>query len=115
MSIAGGNIFADVPQKLAEEQFTLVMATPHVRVERVVSTGQTSPPGQFFDQDWAEWVLVLEGSAKLRFESEDEARILLRGDYLYIPPHARHRIEWTDLERPTVWLAVHVPSTVAGA
>lgn len=112
MSIARGNLFVDIPQRLAEEQFTNLLMAPHVRVERIVSTGQASPPGAFFDQDWAEWVLVLEGSASVLFEGEAEARVLGRGDYLYISPHARHRVEWTDRERSTVWLAIHFPSAV---
>ncbi len=112
MSIAAGNlfadiIFADIQGGLADEQFTELLSTPHIRVERIVSTGQATPAGQFYDQDWAEWVLVLQGSAKVLFEGEAEPRRLRPGDYLHIPAHARHRVEWTDPERPTVWLAIH--------
>jgi cupin 2 domain-containing protein len=109
MSIAAGNIFADIPTRLAKEQFVELLATPRVRIERIVSTGQTTPAGQFYDQDWAEWVLVLQGSATVSFEGESKPRLLRPGDYLHIPPHARHRVELTDPERPTVWIAVHFP------
>ena len=102
-----GNLFSDVPQDLPEEQFTELLTTPHVRIERIVSTGHASPPGFWYDQDWAEWVIVLAGSAGLLIEGETTPRVLARGDHVHIPPHTRHRVEWTDVDEPTVWLAVH--------
>ena len=104
----GGNIFEDVPEgPLDEERLTELLAAPGLRIERIVSTGQASPPGFWYDQDWAEWVLVLAGSAGLLFEDEAEPRVLGPGDHVLIPAHARHRVAWTDPGRPTVWLAVH--------
>ena len=50
---------------------------------------------------------LLSGGAGLRFEDEAEPRVLAPGDYLLIPAHRRHRVEWTDPETPTVWLALH--------
>lgn len=107
MSLAGGNIFTDVPRHLAAEQFIELLSAPHLRIERIVSTGHSSPPGHFADQDWAEWVLVLQGLAKVRVEGEAEPRLLGRGDYMHIPARVRHRVEWTSPDEPTVWLAVH--------
>ena len=78
-----------------------------MRIERIVSTGQASPPGFWYDQDWAEWVLVLSGAAGLEFEGEAAPRRLGPGDCVLIPAHARHRVAWTDAHQPTVWLAVH--------
>ena len=78
-----------------------------MRIERIVSTGQASPPGFWYDQDRPEWVIVLAGSAAVLFESETTPRTLKRGDYLHIPAHARHRVEWTDKNEPTIWIAVH--------
>ena len=103
----GGNIFEDVPEGLPEERLTELLAAPGLRIERIVSTGQASPPGFWYEQDGAEWVLLLSGSAGLLFEGEGEPRVLGRGDYVLIPPRARHRVAWTDPERPTIWLAVH--------
>jgi len=102
-----GNLFVDIPTSLAAEQFTALLTTPHLRIERIVSTGQASPPGFWYDQDRAEWVLVLAGSAGLMIEGEAAPRVLAPGDYLHIPAHTRHRVEWTDAAQPTVWLAVH--------
>ncbi len=78
-----------------------------VRVERIVSTGQATPPGQWYDQDLHEWVVVLRGRAALSFEAPPEVLTLEPGDHVTIPAHRRHRVEWTDPTQPTVWLAVH--------
>jgi len=91
----------------AREHFTVLVETQDVRIERIVSNGQASPPGFWYDQPRAEWVAVLAGSAGLRFEGEADVRILRVGDHLLIPARARHRVEWTDAEQATIWLAVH--------
>jgi len=101
------NVFMDLPQDASREDVTTLVEEGSVRIERIVSTGQASPPGFWYDQDWAEWVIVLGGSAQLRFEGEAAARDLRTGDYLHIPAHARHRVEWTHPDEPTIWLAVH--------
>jgi cupin 2 domain-containing protein len=103
----GGNLVAEIPPHLDAEQITELLVNDNLRIERIVSTGQASPPGFWYDQDWAEWVLVLAGSAGVLFEGEAEPRVLHAGDYLLIPAHRRHRVAWTDAARPTVWLAVH--------
>jgi cupin 2 domain-containing protein len=102
-----GNLLASLPQGLAAEQTIELLANANVRIERIVSTGQASPAGFWYDQDWAEWVLVLAGSAGVLIDGEVEPRVLRPGDYLLIPAHRRHRVAWTEAERPTVWLAVH--------
>jgi cupin 2 domain-containing protein len=100
--------FEGVPEgPLPEELLTELLVAPGLRIARIVSTGQASPPGSWYDQDRAEWVLVLAGSAGLLLEGEDRPRALGPGDHLLIPAGARHRVEWTDPGRPTVWLAVH--------
>jgi cupin 2 domain-containing protein len=102
-----GNLFAELPQDRMEEQTTELLATPAVKIERIVSHGQASPEGFWYDQDRAEWVILLTGSAKLLFEGEASARTLRPGDYVDIPAHTRHRVEWTDTAHATIWLAVH--------
>ena len=103
-----GNLFAGIDEeKRDEELLTTLAERPGGRIERIVSTGQASPPGFWYDQDWGEWVVLLSGAALLRFADEDEPRHLGPGDWVDIPPHCRHRVEWTDLDQPTVWLAVH--------
>lgn len=78
----------------------------HVRIERIVSTGHPSPEGFWYDQDEHEWVVVLMGRAKLIFEGNSEPVEMGPGDYMNIPAHRKHRVEWTSPDEPTVWLAV---------
>jgi len=96
-----------VPTNLPDEAITTLAELPGARIERIVSTGQASPPGFWYDQDHTELVVLLVGSAGLLIEGEDAPRILRHGDFVEIPPHARHRVEWTDATQPTIWLAVH--------
>jgi cupin 2 domain-containing protein len=105
--IRSGNIFGNLPTRLPEEEATVLAEWPGAVIERIVSTGQASPPGFWYDQDWTEWAIVLGGAAGLSIEGEEAPRILHPGDYLEFPPHVRHRVVWTDPNRPTVWLAVH--------
>src|SRR5690242_1088907 len=107
MPVDGGNLLASLPLRLDAEQTITLVENENLRIERIVSIGQASPPGFWYDQPWAEWVLILTGAAGLVFEGEAEPRVLRPGDYVHIPTHRRHRVAWTDAERPTVWLAVH--------
>jgi len=100
------NLLAPLPDARAAEQFARLLTRPGLRVERIVSLGQASSPDFWYDQAEGEWVLLLAGAATLRFDDEPEARLLRSGDWLDIPPHRRHRIDWTDPATPTVWLAV---------
>ena len=87
------------------EQFDQILSGPSgLRVERIVSCGQVTPPGEWYDQDWDEWVLVLEGEARLAFADGTETP-LHRGDTAFLPAHCRHRVTFTS--NPCVWLAVH--------
>ena len=102
-----GNLFADLPSAAAGEVFSELLSRPGLRIERIVSHGQASPPGFWYDQAQGEWVVVLRGRARLRFEDEAAARDLAPGDMLEIAARRRHRVEWTATDQPTVWLAVH--------
>jgi cupin 2 domain-containing protein len=76
-------------------------------LERIVSWGQATPSGEWYDQDTNEWVILLHGRAVLLFEGEPGRVALKPGDYVHIPARQRHRVEWTDPEKKTVWLALH--------
>ncbi len=102
------SIFAGLPRSTAsDEQFSQLLGRPGLRIERIVSTGQCSPPDFWYDQPEGEWVLLLQGAARLRFADEPEARRLAAGDFVDIAPHRRHRVEWTAPGEITIWLAVH--------
>lgn len=102
------NLLADLPaSRLPKEELVTGLAgNAHVRIERIVSTGQASPPGFWYDQEDGEWVVVLTGAARLLIEGEAESRLLGPGDFIDLPAHTRHRVEWTDPDVATVWLAV---------
>jgi cupin 2 domain-containing protein len=99
------NLFESIPENTPEELFTTLLSAGGVRVERIVSFGQTSPAGFWYDQQEDEWVLVLEGAALLEFD--DDSRVDLKpGDFVNIPAGRRHRVAKTDENGRTVWLAV---------
>ena len=98
------NLFADLPAALQGELFQTLLATPHVRIERIVSRGHASPPDFWHDQSQHEWVLLVQGAARLQF---DQATVELKpGDFINIPAHQRHRVQWTAPHEPTIWLAI---------
>jgi cupin 2 domain-containing protein len=101
------NLFADLPDSLPDELFQTLLSTSVLRIERIVSHGHASPEGFWYDQDQNEWVLLVSGAARLRFEGEAEPLEMGPGSFVNIPAHRRHRVEWTDPGRPTVWLAIH--------
>ena len=101
-----GNIYANLEQSGGETFLDLLNAN-HLRIERIVSTGQATAPGEWLDQDRAEWVILLRGAAGLLFEGDAQPRLIKAGDYVNIPAHTRHRVEWTAQDEPTIWLAMH--------
>jgi cupin 2 domain-containing protein len=100
------NFFDDIPVQLPQELMQTLVDTANVRIERIVSRGHRSEAGFWYDQPQHEWVIILRGAACVRFE-HGEVYPLKAGDYIRIPAHARHRVEWSDLDCDTVWLAVH--------
>jgi cupin 2 domain-containing protein len=105
--LAHGNLLADPLAPQAEEQIERLAGGPHFRIERIVSTGQASPPGFWYDQPEDEFVVLLVGAARLSFQEGGRSLDLRPGDWIEIPAHARHRVEWTQAVPPTVWLAVY--------
>ena len=101
------NIFENLPEKMTEETIETLSETGDVRIERIVSNGQASPSGFWYDQPWNEYVILLRGRAGLLIDGEQNAMVMEPGDYLDIRAHVKHRVEWTDPDHETVWLAVH--------
>jgi cupin 2 domain-containing protein len=99
------NLFADSLPSLPDEVVTVLATTPTIRVERIVSTGHVTPPGQWYDQQEDEFVVLLKGEAVLRF-TDSEPLQMTPGSWILIPAHRRHRVERTSLDEPTVWLAI---------
>ena len=106
------NLFEGIPRELPEELVEELVRTPGARVERIVSRGHRTSEGEWYDQAWDEWVVVLSGRARLRIEGEPGDVPLGPGDSLLLPARVRHRVEWTDPATDTVWLAVHYGASV---
>ena len=101
------NIFENIPKSIPDELAEVISENGDIRIERIVSKGHSSDSGFWYDQDRNEYVLLLKGSAGLLFEGEKKIVVMQPGDYVDIPAHVRHRVEWTDPEQETIWLAVN--------
>ncbi|AFK56610.1 cupin domain-containing protein [Tistrella mobilis] len=108
------NLLSPLPPRSIDEAFTEILTRPGIRIERIVSWGQATPEGEWYDQGWDEWVLLLTGSAGLLIEGQGET-VLGPGDHVMLPARLRHRVSWTDDHQPTVWLAVHLGTEMAGS
>jgi cupin 2 domain-containing protein len=101
------NLFAPDQVPLSEERIEQLVCGGQFRIERIVSTGQTTAPGSWYDQETDEWLVLLAGAARLQIEGSSDLVHLQPGDAIDIPAHQKHRVEWTDPQRATIWLAVH--------
>lgn len=108
MPVAGGNLFSAIRADAPEEEIRELLMMPGARIERIVSTGQASPDGFWYDQEFDEWVVLLVGAARVSIQGEVPPRLLGAGDYLFIPAHTKHRIDWTDPDDASIWLAIHL-------
>jgi len=101
------NIHSGIPNNIPEELFETLINSKNIKIERIISKGHKTPKGQWYDQDWNEFVILIKGRAAILFESNSVEIFLESGDYLDIPAHKKHRVEWTDEYVETIWLAVH--------
>ncbi len=100
-----GNLFGRKDEGRVAEAVESLLERPSVRIERIASFGQASPPGFWYEQEEDEWVALLEGEAQLEWEDGRVLR-MLPGDWIFLPARERHRVVWTAPGRPTLWLAV---------
>jgi len=98
------NIFEQIIVDKNEEKFFEIFKNETIKVEKIVSNGQTSPENFWYEQEKSEFVLLLEGFAILEFENREEE--LKKGDCLNIQAYEKHRVKFTSLDEPTVWFAV---------
>ena len=104
-----GNLLTQISQDLPDELITHLAGGPGARIERIVSRGHHSPEGFWYDQEQAEFVLLVAGAAVIELEGAP-SHALSPGDWLDIPAHTRHRVAWTDPACDTIWLAVFYES-----
>ena len=100
------NIYSSIPAGIPKELFEDILITDRFKIKRIMSKGHASPEGFWYNQDENEWVILLKGKAGLLFEGGDGVVELAPGDYINIPAHLKHRVEWTDPDIETVWLAI---------
>jgi len=96
------NIYEMPRFPINEELISVLEQNERVRIERIVSSGQQS---DWYDQEETEFVILLEGRARLAFE-DDNTITLEKGDTLLIPPHQKHRVADTSVDPPCIWLCV---------
>jgi cupin 2 domain-containing protein len=107
MFISKGNIFQYSPlDERLPEFFESLISTQDLLVERIVTNDNFQTPGQWYDQDKNEWVLLLQGEAELEFE-ENELLVLKSGDFILIPSHKKHRVTAVSKSPNCIWLAIH--------
>ena len=107
MPVSAENLFEHIPADLPEELIQTLAESDAVRIERIVSDGHATPSGEWYDQGWDEWVLLVSGGATLLFDGDTDPLVLKPGDHIMIPAGCRQRVVRTDTGRRTVWLAVH--------
>ena len=100
------NIFKNIPSKLKDELFEDILTDKNFKIERIVSYGHASKDYFWYDQDKNEWLIVLQGEAKIMFEDKSEIS-LKKGDTLNIKAHQKHKVTYTSKDEKTIWLAVH--------
>ncbi len=100
------NIFKNIPDKLHEELFDDIVSNDGIKIQRIVSQGDTTPTDEWYDQESDEWVIVLQGKATISFKNEDDIHLVL-GEHINIPAHKKHRVSWTSEDEQTIWIAVH--------
>ena len=101
------NLLSDIPESILEELFQTILDKPNLRIERIVSLGHATPKDFWYDSEQHEFLVLLQGAARLKFEGDEPAIEMTPGSFIDIPAHRRHRVEWTEPEMPTIWLAVH--------
>ena len=106
MKTQAANLLSAIPAELPDEWIEVLVSRAGLRIERIVSRGHASPDDFWYDQDETEWVLLIAGRARLRFRDPSETVELSAGDFLTIPAHRQHRVDWTTPDGDTVWLAI---------
>ena len=101
-----GNLYRVGDLDRSSEVFEKLSGNEMVEVERIVSTGQSTPAGEWLVQEKNEFVVLLSGRAILKFEDGKEVE-LVPGDHLTIPANLPHRVDHTQTDPCTIWLAVH--------
>lgn len=107
MTVDIKNVFSGIKKQSPDEIIETIIKTNQFKIERIISGGESTEKGKWYDQTADEWVILLKGSAGLLFEGNNEIVTMKPGDHVNIPARQKHRVEWTDANEETIWLAVH--------
>jgi cupin 2 domain-containing protein len=110
--IEKNNIFEikDIKVKSAEI-FQNILSGKRIKLERIISSGQTTPDGIWLSEKTDEWVILLKGRAGISFHSGEKIK-LEEGDYILIKSGTKHRVSYTSKNPECIWLAIHGKLTV---
>lgn len=97
------NIFSLPQLPLDKELVSILAENKEVRIERIISTGQVT---DWYDQDETEYVILVEGTAKLEYENGNILE-LNKGDMVLIAAHEKHRVAFTSMEPPCIWICIY--------
>ena len=106
------NLYNDIPELPGDELLQTLFQNNSLRIERIVSKGHHCAINEWYDQDWDEWVLLIQGRARLQMQEQIKMIDLKPGDHLLLPAHQRHRVDWTDPDTETIWLAIHTQTNL---
>jgi len=97
------NLLDNIPFTSKNEIFNTIISNDNIKIERIISYGQTTPKDYWYNQEEDEFVLILKGDAKIQYD-DGSIHILNTNDSLYIQSHQKHKVTYTA--NPTIWLAI---------
>ena len=100
------NLYSNFQMPENGSELSEILLDENVTIERIISTGQITPPDYWYDQARDEWVSLLQGNAVIQFKYGEEIR-LKAGDQLLIPHNLLHRVVFTSVSPPCIWIAIH--------
>lgn len=103
----GNNIFNIEELSGTKESFTSLFSNKNILIEKIVSFGQVTNDNEWLEQEKNEWVVLLQGEAEIQFEKDNNKLLMKKGDYILIPSHCRHGVNYTSIDPPCIWLAIH--------
>jgi cupin 2 domain-containing protein len=100
------SLLENIPTEIPQEIFQDILKTDSLRIERIISKGHATPKDDWYEQSENEWVLVIQGQAQLRFEKGQQIIQMTPGMYVDIKAGVRHKVQWTNPQVETIWLAI---------
>ena len=97
------NLLDSIPVSSQKEIFETLIKNDTIKIERIVSYGQITPQNYWYNQTQDEFVLIVSGAAKIKYDNETIYH-LKENDSLNIPAFQKHQVIYTN--NPTVWLAI---------